>query len=112
MKTAAEYQKAYRDRLEARRLLQEGLALEVEAGIADGTNGLTCTTTADLWGINFDWGGEQAAVDVLEARANAVGFTLVSIFEELEKMAVKRYKAQVSAKYPDRPVIRFNPGLF
>ena len=74
------------------------LVIEVLDGIADGSNGITCTTSTDLWGITFHWGGEQSAYDAVEVRANALGFTLGTIFEELEQRAVKRYQSQVNAK--------------
>ncbi len=96
---AARYQKAYRDRRKVLRQKQIELVLEVLDGIADGTNGITCTTTTDLWGIHFEWGGEQAAYDVLEVRANALKFTLGTIFEELEQRAVKQYQAHLDAKH-------------
>ena len=96
---AARNQKAYRERRRAVRKQQIELVVEVLDGIADGTNGITCTTSTDLWGINFDWGGEKAAYDVVEARANALGFTLRVIFDELEQKAVKRYQAEVNAKH-------------
>ena len=95
---AARYQKAYRDREKVLRKQQEELVLEILEGIADGSNGITCVTTTDLWGIHFDWGGERSAYDVLEARANALKFTLGAIQYELEQIAVKRYQAQVDAK--------------
>ena len=75
------------------------LVIEVLDGIADGSNGITCTTTTDLWGITFHWGGEQEDYDVLEARANALGFTIGAIIAELEQRAVKRYQAEVNAKH-------------
>ena len=96
---AARYQKAYRDRRKVVRQQQIALVIEVLNGIADGSNGITCTTTTDLWGITFHWGGEQSAYEVFEARANALGFTLRTIFDELEQRAVKRYQAEVNAKH-------------
>ena len=95
---AARNQQAYRDRRIALRRQQEELLLEVLEGIADGSNGITCTTTTDLWGISFHWGGEKADYDVLEGRANALGFTIGTIFAELEQIAVKRYQAEVNAR--------------
>ena len=74
------------------------LTIEVLEGIADGSNGITCTTTTDLWGINFHWRGEQSAYDAVEHRATALGFTLRTIFDEMERIAVGRYLAQVNAK--------------
>ena len=74
------------------------LVLEVLDGIADGSNGITCTTTTDLWGITFHWGGEQSAYDAVEGRANALGFTLSTIFGELEQIAVRRYQALVNER--------------
>ena len=96
---AARYQKAYRDRRKVLRQKQTELVLEVLDGIADGSNGITVTTTTDLWGINFHWRGEQSAYDAVEGRANALGFTLGTIFNELEQRAVKRYQAEVDAKH-------------
>ena len=60
---------------------------------------ITCTTTTDLWGINFHWDGEQSAYDAVEGQANALGFTLGTIFNELERRAVKRYSQEVQAKH-------------
>ena len=68
---AARNQKAYRDRRKVLRQEQVELVMEVLEGIADGSNGITYTTSADLWGITFHWGGEQSAYDAVEARANA-----------------------------------------
>ena len=95
----ARYQKAYRDRRKVLRQQQVELVLEVLDGIADGSNGITCTTSTDLWGITFHWRGEQSAYDAVEGRANALGFTLGTIFDELEQRAVKRYQAEVNAKH-------------
>ena len=95
---AARNQKAYRERRKIVRKQQVELVTEVLDGIADGTNGITCTTSTDLWGINFHWRGEQAAYDVVEKRANDLGFTLGTIFNELEQRAVKRYQDQVNSK--------------
>ena len=94
---AARNQKAYRERRRAVRKQQIELVVEVLDGILDGSNGITCTTTTDLWGINFHWRGEQSDYDAVEKRANALGFTLRIIFDELEQMAVKRYQAEVNA---------------
>ena len=96
---AARNQKAYRDRRKALRQQQIELVQEVLDGISDGSNGITCTTTTDLWGINFHWDGEQSAYDAVEGRANALGFTLGTIFNELERRAVKRYSQEVQAKH-------------
>ena len=101
---AARYQKAYRERKKALRQEQIALVLEVLDGIADGSNGITCTTSTDLWGITFHWRGEQSAYDAVEGRANALGFTLGTIFNELEQRAVAKYQAQLDAKY-DREVL-------
>ena len=75
------------------------LVLEVLDGITDGSNGITFTTTTDLWGITFHWGGEQSAYDAVEGRANALGFTLSTFIAELESRAVKRYQEFVDAKH-------------
>ena len=99
---AARNQKAYRERRKELRQQQKELEIEVLEGIADGSNGITCTTTTDLWGINFHWRGEQSAYDAVERRANALGFTLRTIFDELEQWAVKRYQAEVNAKHERR----------
>ena len=98
-KTNVERQRAFQVRKKALRQQQIELLLEVLDGIADGSNGITCVTTTDLWGINFHWGGEQSAYDVLETRANALNFTIATIFRELEQIAVKRYQAEVNAKH-------------
>ena len=87
-----------RARRKVLRQQQIELMLEVVEGLADGSNGITCTTTTDLWGITFDWGGEQSAYDALEVRANALGFTIGAIFDEMEQMAVKQYQNDVNAK--------------
>ena len=97
-KTNVERQRAFQARKKALRQQQIELVLEVLDGIADGSNGITCTTTTDLWGINFHWRGEQSAYDAVEGRANALGFTLGTIFDELERIAVKQYQAQLDEK--------------
>ena len=97
-KTNVERQRAFQARRKALRQQQEELVLEVLDGIADGSNGITCVTTTDLWGIHFDWDVEQSVFDVLETRANTLGFTIGAIQYELEQIAVKRYQAQVDAK--------------
>ena len=97
-KTNVERQRAFQARKKALRQQQIELVLEVLDGIADGSNGITCVTTTDLWGINFHWRGEQSAYDAVEGRANALNFTLGTIFNELERIAVERYQAQVDAK--------------
>ena len=99
---AARYQKAYRERRKALRQEQIALVLEVLDGIADGSNGITCTTSTDLWGITFHWGGEQSDYDAVERRANALSFTLRTIFDELEQQAVKRYSQEIQAKHDRR----------
>ena len=73
-KTNAQNQKAYRDRRIKVRRQQIELILEVLEGIADGSNGITCTTTTDLWGIHFDWGGEQAAYNAPGRAGQRLGF--------------------------------------
>ena len=95
---AARNQKAYRDRRKALRQQQIELVIEVLDGIAKGTNGITCTTTTDLWGINFHWRGEQSDYDAVEKQANALGFTLGTIFNEMEQIAVKAHQAEVNAR--------------
>ena len=70
----ARHQRAWRDRRKEMRRQQMELVLEVLDGIANGSNGITCTTTTDLWGINFDWKGEKSAYDAVEERANALVF--------------------------------------
>ena len=75
------------------------LVLEVLDGITDGSNGITVTTTTDLWGINFHWRGEKAGYDAVEGRANALGFTLSTFIAELENRAVERYQASLDAKH-------------
>ena len=64
---------------------QVALMLEVLDGIADGSSGITCAVSTDLWGINFDWGGEQSAYDAIEVRCNALGFSLAGIKEIMNK---------------------------
>ena len=97
-KTNVERQRAFQARKKALRQQQVELVLEILDGIADGSNGITCVTTTDLWGINFHWGGEQSAYDAYEERANALDFTIGAIQYELEQIAVKRYQAQVDAR--------------
>ena len=97
-KTNVERQRAFQGRKKVLRQQQIELVLEVLDGIADGSNGITCVTTTDLWGITFHWGGEQSAYDVLETRANALNFTIGTIFKEVEQIAVKRYQEQVDAR--------------
>ena len=51
-----------RSRAERREILrkkQEAMVLEVLDGIADGSSGITCDVSTDLWGITFDWGGDN-----------------------------------------------------
>jgi hypothetical protein len=79
---------------------QLALTLEILDGIADGSLGITCPVTTDLWGINFDWQGEQSAFDAVEARCNALGFTFAGIQEEMEQEAVRRYSEQLKAGRP------------
>ena len=98
---AARNQQAYRDRRKILKQKQVALMLEVLDGIADGSSGITCAVSTDLWGINFDWGGEQSAYDAIEVRCNALGFSLAGIKEIMEQEAVKRYTAQVQDRHDE-----------
>ena len=94
----ARHQRAWRDRKKEMRRQQMELVLEVLDGIANGSNGITCTTTTDLWGINFDWKGEKSAYDAVEERANALGFTLSVLFAEMEQRAVQTYQDDLDVR--------------
>ena len=80
------------------RKLQEAMALEVRDGLLDGSLGITCEVSTDLWGINFDWDGEQSAFDAIETRCNALGFSMAGIQSIMEQDAVKLYAAQVQER--------------
>ena len=97
-KTNVERQREWQARRKELRQQQIELVLEVLDGIGDGSNGITCVTDTDLWGINFTWGGEQSAYDAVEGRANALGFTIGTILDDLEQRAVKGYQAKVNAQ--------------
>ena len=96
---AARNQKAYRDRRKLVKVERVKLVLEVIAGIKDGSNGITCTTSTDIWAINFDWEGEQSAWDVIEVRCNALRFTLGALKAEIEQRTMQEYQRQVKAKH-------------
>ena len=93
------WRKLKRERSKILRQAQVAMVLEVLDGIADGSSGITCDVSTDLWGINFDWKGEQSAYDVVEGRCNALGFSMASIQELMEQEAVKRYTAQVQDRH-------------
>ena len=96
--TAAERQRKSREGRKALKRLQDLLTLEILDGIQDGSLGIGCDITTDLWGINFDWTGEQSAYDAIETRCNAVGFSLAEIKDDLEQRTVKGYRDQLDAK--------------
>ena len=97
-KTGKQRQQAHRDRRKEMRRQQAELVLEVLDGIANGSNGITCTTTTDLWGINFDWKGEKSAYDAVEGRANALGFSLAGLIAEMEQRAVLEYQDRLDER--------------
>ena len=96
---AARNQKAYRERRKALIQKRIALVLEVLDGIANGSNGIILTLDKDLWSINFHWGGEQSAYDVVEVRANALGLTLGELMAEIEQRTLQQYQQQVNAKH-------------
>ena len=98
-KTTAQRQRAFQARRKALMEDRLKLVLEVLDGITNGSNGITVTTTTDLWGITFHWRGEKAGYDAVEGRANALGFTLSTFIAELENRAVERYQVALDAEH-------------